>query len=142
LSTSIIINAQNTETDNVKKTDSIHLSNYNKDEQKIAMHKAASNRRVFIGKVRGFRVQIYCSDDRKKANQAKLQFMQSFLGIRSYLSYVMPQFRVRVGDFRSKREAIELYRKLSKDFPNCMIVPDIVNVRIVESEGYAGNAIH
>jgi hypothetical protein len=37
----------------------------------------------FIGKIRGFRVQIYNGNDRKKANQAKLDFMKNFPGVRS-----------------------------------------------------------
>ena len=92
------------------------------------VNKPVSANRAFIGKVRGFRVQIYNGNDRKKASQIKLDFMRSFPGVRSYLVYNNPQFRVRVGDFRSRKDALDLYNKLSAKFNPSMVVPDIVNI--------------
>ncbi len=93
----------------------------------LVVKKPATNK-VFIGKTRGFRVQIYNGNDRKKASQAKLDFMRQFPGIRSYLVYNNPQFRVRVGDFTSRKGASDLYSKLSGTFNPCMIVPDLINI--------------
>ncbi len=92
------------------------------------VNKPAAVNRAFIGKIRGFRVQIYNGNDRKKASQIKLDFMRAFPGVRSYLVYNNPQFRVRVGDFRSRKDALELYNKLSSRFDPSMVVPDVVNV--------------
>lgn len=97
----------------------------------VAVNKPSNANRAFIGKVRGFRVQIYNGNDRKKGTQAKLDFMRAFPGIRSYMVYNNPQFRVRVGDFRSRKEAMGLYNKVSAKFNPCMIVPDVVNVNTV-----------
>ena len=38
----------------------------------VVVNKPSNTNRAFIGKVRGFRVQIYNGNDRKKASQAKL----------------------------------------------------------------------
>lgn len=92
------------------------------------VNKPAAVNRAFIGKTRGFRVQIYNGNDRKKASQVKLDFMRAFPGVRSYLIYNNPQFRVRVGDFRARKDALELYNKLSSRFNPSMVVPDVVNV--------------
>lgn len=81
----------------------------------------------FVGKIRGFRVQIYNGNDRKKANQVKLEFMKSFPGVRSYMIYNNPQFRVRVGDFKTRGEAAILFKKASEKFNPTMIVPDVIN---------------
>ena len=97
----------------------------------VVVSKPTNTNRAFIGKVRGFRVQIYNGNDRKKASQAKLDFMRAFPGVRSYLVYNNPQFRVRVGDFKSRREAMDLYNKVSAKFNPCMIVPDVVNINTV-----------
>jgi hypothetical protein len=97
----------------------------------VVVSKPTNTNRAFIGKVRGFRVQIYNGNDRKKASQAKLDFMRAFPGVRSYLVYNNPQFRVRVGDFKSRREAMDLYNKVSARFNPCMIVPDVVNINTV-----------
>jgi hypothetical protein len=78
---------------------------------------------------RGYRVQIYSGADRNKANRMKVDFMRRFPGVQAYMTYVAPQFRVKVGDFRSRAEAGELYRKLGTLYNPCMIVPDMVVFR-------------
>lgn len=102
-------------------------------DQRLAVvtSKSANTNRGFIGKARGFRVQIYNGNDRKKASQIKLDFMKMFPGVRSYLAYNNPQFRVRVGDFRSRKDAMDLFNKLSSKFNPCMVVPDVVNINTV-----------
>jgi hypothetical protein len=75
---------------------------------------------------RGYRVQIYSGNDRNKANKMKVDFMRRFPGVGAYMTYVSPQFRVKVGDYRSRGEAQEMYRTLSAIYNPCMIVPDIV----------------
>lgn len=97
----------------------------------VVVNKPSNANRAFIGKIRGFRVQIYNGNDRKKASQAKLDFMRAYPGVRSYLVYNNPQFRVRVGDFRSRKEAMELFNKVAAKFNPCMVVPDVVNVNTV-----------
>lgn len=92
---------------------------------------APSNKTGFVGRAKGFRVQIYNGNDRKKAAQVKLDFMKANPGIRSYITYHNPQFRVRVGDFKTRQEANDLYKKVTAKFNPCMIVPDIVNINTV-----------
>lgn len=87
---------------------------------------ALSIRRPY--KTKGYRIQIYNGNDRSKASQAKVKFMKLFPGIRSYLVYNAPNFRVRIGDFRSRREAQESYELLTPHFSPCMIVPDLITV--------------
>lgn len=82
----------------------------------------------------GYRVQIYNGNDRVKANQIKVDFIRRFPGIRTYLTYVLPQFRVKVGDFRSRAEAYELYKKVSELYNPSMIVPDIIVINTLRDD--------
>ncbi len=79
-------------------------------------------------KTKGFRIQIYNGSDRAKATQAKVKFMKLFPGLRSYLVYNAPNFRVRVGDFRNRKEAQDLYNRLAPHFNPRMIVPEVITV--------------
>jgi len=74
---------------------------------------------------RGYRVQIYSGNDRHKANEIRMDFMKRFPEVRTYLSYVQPQFRVKVGDYVDREEARLMYLKVSPLYNPCMIVPDI-----------------
>ncbi len=85
--------------------------------------------------IEGFRIQIYNSSDRNaKTESGKIQqeFMSKFPDMVSYLIFAEPSYyKVRVGNFRSRTEAMRLYLIISKKFPNSEvdIVPDIINLR-------------
>jgi hypothetical protein len=83
-------------------------------------------RAVYSGK--GFRVQIYNGPDRKRALEIKTEFMRSYPGMRTYLTYVSPCFRVKVGDYRSRNEALGMLREANSIYSPCMIVPDIITI--------------
>lgn len=79
-------------------------------------------------RAKGVRIQIYSGPDRGKANQVKMSFMKNFPGIRAYLMYAAPNFRVRVGDFKSRSDAMALYHQLLDNYKAVMIVPDMVTI--------------
>ena len=95
------------------------------------------NKNIQMGVIRsgrGFRVQIYNGNDRNKANALKLDFMKRFPGVRTYLSYIQPQFRVKVGDFRTRGEAQKMYEQTSTLYNPCMIVPDIIVINTLKDD--------
>jgi hypothetical protein len=83
---------------------------------------------------RGFRVQIYNGNDRVRANKLKVDFMRRFPGVRAYMTYVQPQFRVKVGDFRSKGEAQRMYEQVNSLYTPVMIVPDIIEINTLKDD--------
>ncbi|MBA3830043.1 MAG: SPOR domain-containing protein [Taibaiella sp.] len=82
----------------------------------------------------GFRVQIYSGNERAKAINVKLDFMRRFPGVRTYMSYHSPQFRVKVGDYKSRAEAANMYREVNELYNPCMIVPDIVVINTFRND--------
>jgi len=92
---------------------------------------AVINGKVVSGSIhsgRGFRILIYSGTDRNKANQTKADFMRKHPGKRVYMTYSLPQYKIKVGDYTSRQEANELYRQLSGSYSPCMVVPDIVEI--------------
>jgi len=79
----------------------------------------------------GYRIQIYNNNTRNardESSSAKANFMNRFPDVASYQLYADPgYFRVRVGDFRTKAEAVKLFQRISREFPSAYIVPDIIN---------------
>lgn len=72
----------------------------------------------------GYRIQIHFGNDREKAKEIKTKFLQAFPDIPAYDSYQSPNFRVRVGDYRSKLEANKYLKQISSSFPSSFIVSD------------------
>ena len=71
----------------------------------------------------GYRVQIFIGD-RSKAENTRRNFLMQHPDIPAYLSYLAPNFRVRVGDLPDRVEAEHLRRELQGDFPGLYVVPD------------------
>jgi len=76
----------------------------------------------------GFRVQIYCGTDRNKANAVKTDFMRRYPRIRAYMTYILPQYRIKVGDYATRQEAQQFYNQLTSVYSPCMVVSDIVEI--------------
>ncbi len=75
------------------------------------------------GKAKGYRVQIYFGADKAKANELKSKFLAEYSsGVHAYEVYDVPNFKIRVGDFRTRMEAYRFLKKIRNDFPQSFIV--------------------
>lgn len=72
--------------------------------------------------LKGYRVQIFLGD-RTKAEETRRSFLVKHPDTPAYLDYLAPNFRVRVGDLRSKLEGEKLKQKLTTEFPGLYVVP-------------------
>ncbi|MGQ1786991.1 MULTISPECIES: SPOR domain-containing protein [unclassified Saccharicrinis] len=100
-------------------------------EDLIGIHIDANKRTRGID---GFRIQLYLGSNKnakREATQIKGKLLSLFPEEKPYIMYEAPFWRVQVGDFRSKNEALALYRELKKEFPSCYPVP--VNDVMVEN---------
>ncbi|WP_075591645.1 SPOR domain-containing protein [Labilibacter marinus] len=92
-------------------------------EELVGIHIDANKRNKGID---GFRIQLYLGSNKnakKEATDVKGKLLSLFPEEHPYIMYKAPFWRVQVGDFRSKNESLELYRKLRKEFPSCYPVP-------------------
>jgi len=78
----------------------------------------------------GWRVQIYFGSGQKamaQAQNAKKKFLIRYGNKNSaYIVYDSPFFKVRVGDFRTKAEAMYFKSQIEKTFPQSWVIPDKV----------------
>lgn len=72
----------------------------------------------------GYRIQIYSGSKRQPARQARLKFTQKFKNISAHEKYDQPNYKVRVGDFKTKLEALKFQKEIMSFFPDCYIVND------------------
>lgn len=76
-------------------------------------------------KVKGYRVRIYFGNNqnsRHEAYAAQERFRGSFPGISSNVDYTAPYFKVTVGNFLTREEAVMLWGRLLGTFPNAFVV--------------------
>jgi len=91
--------------------------------------------------IEGFRIQIYSNMDisaKVESSKIEIDFNSQFPNIVSYRIFAEPRwYKVRVGNFRSRAEAIKLYLIIIKQFPNSDIVPDIINLNDLDEKNQA-----
>ena len=75
--------------------------------------------------LKGYRVQIFLGD-RRTAEDTKRSFLLKYPDTPAYLSWLAPNFRLRVGDLRTRLEAEHLLHELKALYPGSYIVPDAI----------------
>lgn len=79
-------------------------------------------------KTMGFRVQIYSGANRSEAYAEQARFKTLYKDIDTYISYEEPNYRVKVGDFRSRGDAQNLMQSLRKQFNNVFIFTEEIYI--------------
>jgi len=81
-----------------------------------------------VYKVNGYRIQILQTTDRKIANQQKAIFLQQFMNAKVYMSFESPNFRIRIGDFKTYSDANKQLSKVRKAIGQAFIVKDEITI--------------
>jgi hypothetical protein len=78
----------------------------------------------------GYRLQVINSNDRNKVFAAKARIYQTYPELKPYLMYQPPFYKLKVGNFKTKEEAEEYRKELSREFPSGVyVVRDIIEVK-------------
>jgi hypothetical protein len=116
-------------------TDSTYSSvrSYVSQDEKIRLlldvHNELSKNRNGIP---GFRVQIYMDSGtqaRLRTQRARAEFESKYPDVNAYITYDEPNFKLRVGDFRTRLDARRFIEHISDDYPreSVYIVVDTIN---------------
>jgi hypothetical protein len=79
----------------------------------------------------GFRIQVFSDSGNNSKNRAQAvqeEFQARFPGTGIYLTFKSPNYRVRLGDFRTKLDAQRFLIELTADYPNAFIIADQINL--------------
>lgn len=83
-----------------------------------------------LGGIPCYWIRIYSGSShsaRDEAYEVKARFLQKYEGIRNDVIYDDPNFKVYIGGYRSKSEALKLLHKIKRDFPTAFIVYDVID---------------
>lgn len=100
-------------------------------EESVRTHIIANKGRT----LNGYRIRIFydnSQDARVNSGGAYGTFRKFFKGIPAYLSYVNPYFKVSVGDFRTKAEAMEKLIHIRRVFPTAFVVKEKIRYPYVD----------
>jgi hypothetical protein len=78
----------------------------------------------------GYRIQIFFDSGLNSSDRAKLardQFLVIYPEIQAYVSWKAPNYRVRVGDYKTRLEAEKSLQLILIDYPNAWVTKDEIN---------------
>lgn len=96
--------------------------------KQIKLNEAASSQE-------GYRIQIFSdsgNNSKTKAQAAMDEFVAKHPEARAYLVFKSPNYKVKIGDFRSKLDAIRYLNQIASEYQNAFIISDVINLPQVE----------
>ncbi len=84
----------------------------------------------------GYRVRIFFDNKQSARNESEAtlkKFKGLFPDVKAYRIYANPYFKVTVGDFRTKSEAMALLARIKGAFPSAFVVKENIEYPVVDS---------
>ena len=81
-------------------------------------------------KVTGYRIRVYFDSGqnaRGRSESVARSVTAAFPGIGVYRTFDSPNFKVSVGDFRTKDDALKVYHALKASYPTAIILKETIN---------------
>jgi SPOR domain len=101
---------------------------YENDKLDLVLNeKAAKNKNIKYAN--GYRIQLYVGRERQIVDNAKIYVYQNYPNLNPYLSFSLPIYKLKVGDFLSKSDAERVFAQLKDQFPDAMIISDKIDVK-------------
>ncbi len=96
-------------------------------------HIRANNDRT----ISGYRVRIFFDNKqtaRKESEASLKKFRSLFPEVKAYRIYQNPYFKVTVGDFRTKSEAMAMLSMIKGDFPSAFVIKENIEYPVVDKD--------
>lgn len=83
-------------------------------------------------KIHGYRLQVIASSSKEAIDGERSKVVGLRNDVPTYIDYRQPNFRLKVGDFRTKLEAQKLLNELKDIFPTAIVVNDMIELPKIE----------
>ena len=110
--------------DSLKIWDHLNIQSSPEIKELLRRHVMQNKKNNFTN---GYRLQIYFgsgTNARAQATKVRTDFLSAHPDVKTYLIFKSPDFKVLVGDFRTKSEALKMQKSLIYQYPNAFIVTD------------------
>ena len=87
--------------------------------------------------LQGYRVRIFFDNKqtaRVESEETLKRFESMYHDVVAYRTYANPYFKVTVGDFRTRSEAVMLLERIRHEFPSAFVVKENIEYPVVDTE--------
>ena len=85
----------------------------------------------------GYRIRIFFDNKQTARNESEAtmaRFLKTYHGIPAYRTYANPYFKVSVGDFRTKSEAMEFLEEIKHNFPGAFVTKETIFYPVIDRQ--------
>jgi len=105
----------------------VKISQNNDIRNLVELHLSQQSK---LNGIKGYRIAIYIGSGQeanKAADQSRSRFISKYEEVKSYKKFEYPYFKVYVGDFRVKSDALRFLKQIENDYPDAFIREDIIS---------------
>ena len=84
------------------------------------------------GGVEGWRIQLIFKDQKEEILPYQIKFTNLYPDIPVQIAFDSPNYKLTVGNFRTRNEALKIKHQISKNFPGAYPVPIIIDPDLLE----------
>lgn len=115
-------------------------TNYNKQGDIISVHQKGITQLVNkyenilknIGGIEGWRIQIKFKAKREDILPYQIKFTKIYPEIPAQITFDSPYYKLTIGNYRTRNEALKVKHKISKHFPGAHPIPIIINPNLLD----------
>ena len=81
-------------------------------------------------KLTGYRIRVYFDNGQNTRNKSEAiarSISAAYPGMGVYRTFESPNYKVSVGDFRTKDEALKVFHALKASYPTALLLKDTIN---------------
>lgn len=82
----------------------------------------------------GYRIHIYMGSGTEalgKAEELQMKFEENYKDVPAYITFAEPYYRVRVGDFGTRLEAMQFLQRIDRRYPNAWVIKEKINLPVL-----------
>jgi len=83
------------------------------------------------GGIPGYRIQIFFdsgTNSKTRGQSAYENFSARYPEVNAYLTFKAPNYKVRVGDFRTRLDAVRFLQEILPDYPGAYVIADKIHL--------------
>ena len=84
------------------------------------------------GGIEGWRIQLIFKDQKEEILPYQIKFTNLYPEIPVQIAFDSPNYKLTVGNFRTRNEALKIKHQISKNFPGAYPVPIIIDPDLLE----------
>ena len=85
------------------------------------------------GGVEGWRIQLIFKDQKEEILPYQIKFTNLYPEIPVQIAFDSPNYKLTVGNFRTRNKALKIKHQISKNFPGAYPVPIIIDPDLLEN---------